>query len=202
MARVKVKIEKENHEEDEPVTSAPDADTQAQPVEPQEPSSQPASPSQPQEAPQPPAVNQPPHRVLAIPKQVAYLAAAIVVLLIILLVVNSRDSQAPAVNNSGNTVENTTEDLGQKYHDKIKNLLELPSDKPLEFAEVKDAKKLAEKKPELFKKAQDGDAVLFYSNPDKSLLFILFRPSTEKIITYIDGINQNAASTNQNNNNN
>lgn len=200
MARVKVKVDKEK--DNETAAATPETDTQAQPVEPQEPSSQPASPSQPQEAPQPPSANQPPHRVLAIPKQVAYLAAAIVVLLIILLIVNSRDSQAPAVNNSGNTAENVSVDMGQKYHDKIKNLLELPSDKPLEFAEVKDSKKLAEKKPELFKKAQDGDAVLFYSNPDKSLLFILFRPSTEKIITYIDGINQNAASTNQNNNNN
>lgn len=133
------------------------------------------------------------HRVVAIPKQLVYLLAVIVILLVALIVVSiSRGDKGDNADSKQSSQQQSANDMATKYHDEVKDYLALPTDKPLEYADVKDAAKLKEKNPTVFKSAENGDVVLFYQNPDKSLQVVLYRPSIKKVITYIDGVNQNA----------
>jgi cytoskeletal protein RodZ len=67
----------------------------------------------------------------------------------------------------------------QSTIDKVSKLVVLPAGEPPTLATVSNASRL--KNQQFFARAQDGDKLLIYS---KSGLGILYRPSTNKIISY------------------
>ena len=63
--------------------------------------------------------------------------------------------------------------------DKLKDIVDLPTDETPSIAEVKDVTKLSDQP--FYNIAQNGDKVLVYQKAGKALLY---RPSTKKVIEY------------------
>lgn len=121
------------------------------------------------------------------------LALAGLVVIILFVLLNDRNQLKEQVDKLSTTQPVPANDV-QKYQEEIGKIVELPSGQTPSLIPVTDAKKLASENP-FFKHAQDGDVVLLYVSPDKSVRAILYRPSTKKVIEATSSATIGAGST-------
>lgn len=121
------------------------------------------------------------------------IVGALILLLLVIAIANRETADTP---NVGEQKSGQTE--AQKYEAELSKLVDLPLGKTPTFSTVDDAPKLAAKSPTLFKNAQNGDVFLVYINEDKSGKVVLYRPSTKKIILFVDGVDLGQQSTTTN----
>lgn len=99
---------------------------------------------------------------------------------------------------SQNNTPTTNGSSGQsdvtQYQTELAKVIDLPSNITPTISTVDNAAQLAQKSPTLFKNAQNGDVLLVYLNPDKTGKVALYRPTTKKLILFIDGVDLGQAS--------
>lgn len=112
------------------------------------------------------------------------IAGAVILLVLILLgmLLNDRKQLKDQVNKLATNQRATVpQNDAEKYQEEIGKIVDTPTGLIPSLIPVKDAKSLAADNP-FFKNAQDGDVVLLYVLPDKSVRAILYRPSVKKVI--------------------
>lgn len=123
---------------------------------------------------------------------------AVLFLVVLFFVITSQDSdtkkdRAPAAS------QNTPQSEAEKYHRQVSAIAEVPGDQVPSMIPIdqQDAGNLVTQNPELFKNAMRGDVILLYTkqqNDNKSALFVLYRPASNKVVTMIE-VNKNAQSS-------
>lgn len=98
-----------------------------------------------------------------------------------ILLMNDRNRLKQEVNKQSTNQVSAGQTDALKYQEEIGKIVELPTGQTPSLVSVTDSKKLAGENP-FFKNAQDGDVVLLYVSPDKSVRAILYRPSSHKVI--------------------
>jgi hypothetical protein len=132
---------------------------------------------------QPPATNQPQQmrRPFDVRKTIIVLGVVLVVALFIMLLNDRNKLKSEVQKQSTATQQSAGQSDALKYQEEIGKIAELPSGQTPSLVTVSDAQKLAGENS-FFKNAKNGDVVLLYVSPDKSVRAILYRPSTKKVI--------------------
>ena len=134
-----------------------------------------------QPAPQPPAPVKTPisqQKMLTI----AVVALVVIVLVVIVMLLKDRNHLQQQVNQLSTTQTNSGSDT-QKYQAAVNKLVETPSG-VTPTVKTPSADEIAQlsKNNVLYKDTKAGDVFLLYTNPDKSLYLVIYRPSTGKIL--------------------
>jgi cytoskeletal protein RodZ len=126
-------------------------------------------------------------------KQLKIFLGVLAVLILLIIAIANRERDTDSTNSSQQQAANNSQDQGlsdaKKYEEEIGKIVDLPTDIIPTFSRVNDAQKLSKSSPVIFKNAQNDDVFLVYINPDKTAKVVLYRPSTKKVITFIDGVN-------------
>ncbi|MES2970962.1 MAG: hypothetical protein V4702_01410 [Patescibacteria group bacterium] len=121
-------------------------------------------------------------RIHGLSKNTVIMAAvALAVILGFIFLLNDRNKLKEEVQKQFTSQSSDGQTDALKYQEEIGKVVELPTDLTPSLIPVKDAKKLATENA-FFKNAQNGDVVLLYVSPDKSVRAILYRPSTKKVV--------------------
>lgn len=117
------------------------------------------------------------------------LIALFAIVCLLFLVANKKElTPETSPKSTGSSVQNEAERL----HSFVSQAVDVPANQIPSVITVSDAAKSASTNPQLFRNAQDGDKVLLYTKQvatEKSVIYILYRPSTQKIITAIEVAN-------------
>lgn len=119
---------------------------------------------------------------------IGIIAAALITVGIVLVTRDNANSENSQTAETSQSALPNPQSEATHYHQEISKYVELPQDQVPQLVAVSDPSKLAERLPALFKSTQKDDVVLFYVNPDKTTKAVLYRPSTEKVITVVDGV--------------
>ncbi|MBA3758418.1 hypothetical protein H0X10_02190 [Candidatus Saccharibacteria bacterium] len=90
-----------------------------------------------------------------------------------------------------------SQDDTQKYQDDVSKIVDVPSEITPVVSTPDDAKiSQLSKDNSLYKDAKSGDVFLLYTNPDKSLYLVIYRPSIGKVILALSQVSQQSTPTN------
>lgn len=131
-------------------------------------------------------------------KRALLVAGALLLVLVTISVMKSDSNKEQSPQASTQTI--TPQNEAEQFHRAVKAIAEVPNDQIPSMLPIdqQDANNLVNQNPELFKNAISGDKVLLYTKQvegKKSALFVLYRPSSNKVVTMIE-----VASNAQNNN--
>lgn len=152
-------------------------------------------PVEPQQQPSPET-----HREIPVPhldaKKLLYVAGALIIVGLLFVLINDRNHLQSELKKESSQ----TQSGDQKYQAEVAKLVEVPAGvtPQVKMPSNSDLAKLVSQNS-LYKDAKNGDVFLVYTNPDKSIFLVIYRPGNHKVVLAILDTSQQQSSQTQNN---
>lgn len=125
---------------------------------------------------------------IVISKKTLLIVVGVLVVVSFILALINRQNIDESNNHQGDTSQSQGQSEAKQYENEVRKVVDIPDGSPSVYRKVDDAEKLVKSTPTIFKNAQNGDILMMYLNQDKTGKVVLYRPSTKKIIVFIDGV--------------